>query len=143
MRETLEIAGGGLGPVPPCTLELRPFSVFIGPQGSGKSLVAQVLYFFRALPGLAQFVLAALARPSARRPSTEGLVRELLDGLRSPDRAFAGFANPSASLHWTQEGTAKPLGIGLDSRNRRTRPDKHLRAYVEQMLQETAQGKRS
>jgi hypothetical protein len=64
MKETLEIAGGGLGPVPPCTLALRPFSVFIGPQGSGKSLVAQVLYFFRAMEGHA--AEAAIFVPTER-----------------------------------------------------------------------------
>jgi hypothetical protein len=135
MKETLEIKSGALGPVPACTLEIRPFSVFIGPQGSGKSLVAQVLYFFRALPGLTGFVMAALARQPARRPSAERVVRELLDGLRSPDRAFAGFANPSASLRWTQDDAALPLGLGLDSRNARTRPDQHLKTYVEESME--------
>jgi len=34
--ETLVIEKGSLGPVPPCRLEIRPMTVLVGPQGTGK-----------------------------------------------------------------------------------------------------------
>src|SRR5215510_1486272 len=61
------ISGGALGPVPACELQIRPFTVFVGAQGSGKSLVAQTLYAFEELPYLMGYVM--LERGANRRDS--------------------------------------------------------------------------
>ena len=58
-------------------------------------------------------------------------MRRLLDRLRSPVRAFAGFANPSVTLRWTDRPGAGTLSVGLYEANRRARPDQHLRRHLE------------
>lgn len=102
-RDVLGIESGALGPVPRCKLDIRPFTVFIGKQGSGKSLVAQVLYLFEELPWLVFF--ASLERGSGRH-SDEKLFQWILDRLRSSDRAFATFANKNVHVSW-QRGSTK------------------------------------
>jgi hypothetical protein len=94
-----EIVSGALGSVPRCELEIRPLTLFIGPQGVGKSLVAQVLYAFEELPFL--MYAATVERGSARK-STIDVFRWLLDRLRSSERAFATFANPKVNIRWTR-----------------------------------------
>ena len=48
-KETITIQGG-FGPIQaieaPVTLEIKPLTVLIGTQGTGKSLISQILYFF-------------------------------------------------------------------------------------------------
>lgn len=93
------ISGGALGPVPVCELQIRPFTVFVGAQGTGKSLVAQTLYAFEELPSLMAYV--STRRGTARRDSVE-LFRSILDQLRSSERRFGAFANPNVNISWQQ-----------------------------------------
>jgi hypothetical protein len=130
--ETLVVERGSLGPVPPCELEIKPMTVFIGRQGTGKSLAAQVLYFFRALPSLVDVDLAESSKP----PTDEELVRSLLDRLRSPERAFAGLADPSVTLRWTERPNAQTVSVGLCRANGRARPDRHLRERLHELRED-------
>jgi hypothetical protein len=115
--DILTIAGGDLGPVPACELEIRPLTVFVGAQGTGKSLVAQTLYAFEELPYL---MGSASAERGARRKSSSELFGSILDRLRSTERRFGTFANRSVSITWQRsplsgEGPAPdewPLGAG-------------------------------
>lgn len=97
------IATGALGPVPKCDLEIRPLTLLVGRQGTGKSLIAQVLYLFEELPFLMR--VAAAERGATKRNSEE-LFRWVLDRLRSRDRAFATFANKNAQVQWTPSAVA-------------------------------------
>lgn len=97
--DTFQVTSGDLGPVPPCKLEIRPLTVFIGPQGSGKSLVAQTLYAFEELPYL---VARAGGERGASTKSGEQLFRWILDRLRSSERTFATFAQPRIHVRWTR-----------------------------------------
>lgn len=106
--DELAIVEGSLGPVAPCKLEIRPLTVFVGQQGTGKSLVAQVLYAFEELPFLTQYVLSREAQEApteARR-----VFSHVLDNLRSSDRRFAAFASEHLEVQWTRsspwEGTS-------------------------------------
>ena len=90
--DRLRITDGALGPVPRCELDIRPLTAFVGRQGTGKSLVAQVLYFFEELPFLVPFVEST--ERGAAKWETPRLVRWVLDQLRSHERAFATFASP-------------------------------------------------
>ncbi|MBC7225910.1 MAG: ATP-binding protein [Thermoflexales bacterium] len=133
-NETLQIRQGVLGPIrefPPGGLKLFPFTLFIGKQGTGKSLVSQILYFFRNLPFLVQFYRAGLG-PEA---GPETIVRSALDELRSAQRAFAVFAKPSVSIEYIPPDGRKGLGIGMDRRNRRIVPHKRLREEIESLIQ--------
>lgn len=99
--DRLVISAGALGPVPACELEIRPLTVFIGAQGTGKSLVAQTLYAFEELP----YLMAQVATErGARQRSSLELFRSVLDRLRSSDRRFGTFAHPKVSIAWQRSG---------------------------------------
>ncbi len=132
-NEILQIRRGTLGPIrelPSEGLKLYPFTLFIGKQGTGKSLVSQILYFFRNLPFLVRFYRAYLG-PEA---GPEAIVRNTLDGLRSARRAFAVFADPSVSITYISPDGRKELGIGMDRRNRRIVPHRDLREEIENFI---------
>ncbi|MCC6552169.1 MAG: AAA family ATPase [Polyangiaceae bacterium] len=123
--DTFRITDGALGPVPRCDLDIRPFTVLVGRQGTGKSLVAQMLYFFEELPFLVSFVEAT--ERGAREAETREILRWILDQLRSHERAFATFAHPSVAVAWERsapfewpehEGTWA-LRLSMNKKNRR------------------------
>jgi hypothetical protein len=91
------ISGGALGPVPACELEIRPFTVFVGAQGTGKSLVAQTLYAFEELPFLMAYV--SIERGASLRDSV-ATFHTILGRLRSSERRFGTFANPDVTIAW-------------------------------------------
>jgi hypothetical protein len=95
--DVFTISGGALGPVPACELSIRPLTVFVGAQGTGKSLVAQTLYAFEELPFL---VGQASTVRGARKKDSSEILRSILDQLRSSDRRFATFANPNVYITW-------------------------------------------
>jgi len=134
--DKFRIVSGALGPVPECELDIKPFTVFIGQQGTGKSLVAQVLYFFEELPFLSTFVEAS--EEEAELWDERKIVRYLLDRLRSSNRAFATFANRTVTISWTRSaqmsGLAVPspgaLGFTAQAANRVINPKPPLREFV-------------
>lgn len=73
--------------------------MFIGPQGTGKSLVAQTLYSFEELPFLMYY--AAAQRGAAKKDEAQ-LFRWILDHLRSSQRSFGTFANPKVTVRWSR-----------------------------------------
>jgi len=96
--DVFRIKSGALGPVPRCTLDIRPFTVFIGRQGTGKSLVAQVLYFFEELPFLAPFIEGT--QRMAKKWSPQLITTWVLNQLRSSQRDFTNFAQPKVQIDW-------------------------------------------
>lgn len=97
--DKFEIVSGALGPVPKCELEVRPLTVLVGPQGAGKSLIAQVLYALEELPFLVD--VAKNVRGSAKL-TNEQLFDWVLSHLRSPERKFGVFASPNVNVRWTR-----------------------------------------
>lgn len=90
-----------LGPIAgPITIEPKPLTILIGEQASGKSLVAQVLYFFRGLRGL----LGRIYTPElvAEKKWHDKAVRTLLDNLRGVP--FGYFAQGTATLRYRNGG---------------------------------------
>jgi hypothetical protein len=123
--------------VPECELDIKPFTVFIGQQGTGKSLVAQVLYFFEELPFLSTFVEAS--EEEAKEWDERRIVRYLLDRLRSSNRAFATFANRKVTVSWKRSiqiggllAVPPPgaLGFNAQAANRVINPTPSLREFV-------------
>ncbi len=130
-RSILRIEKGQLGPVaktPDEGIEIRPFTLFIGKQGTGKSLVSQLVYFFENLPFLSKY-FAARVEPQATATT---IIRRALDSLRSANRAFATFAAPSVTITWHATADEQPLSLSMDRRNRRVRPAKALEQRVEE-----------
>src|ERR1035437_5585589 len=77
-------------------LILKPMTVFIGKQGTGKSLFSQIIYFFRNLPYLIKYQQAGINLDE--KVTDAWLIRLALDNLRSRRRAMAVFADPRATL---------------------------------------------
>ena len=135
--DSLRIVSGALGPLSPCTIAVKPLTVLVGPQGSGKSLVAQLLYFFEELPYLATFADAEVT--GSRRPTADAIVRLVLDRLRSHERAFATFANPTVEVTWSRalkynvDGVQHPGPFGLKAHrgNRVVTVNAKLRGLVD------------
>lgn len=102
-HERLIISGGTVGPLKPCTLEIRPLTVLLGQQGTGKSLVAQLLYLFRHLPTLIPYCEASLA-PGHERSDTN-LLEAALNGMRSRDGQFSAFLEmkQQVDMAWTSD----------------------------------------
>jgi len=69
-KEKIEFESG-FGPFQtiPIKLDILPLTVFIGPQGTGKSLISQLLYFFRD----AEYLLAQLSEREDVRRMVEGV----------------------------------------------------------------------
>lgn len=117
LRELLFVEKGSLGSIPACTLDIRPLTVLVGQQGTGKSLLAQALYFFRECGPLvreADAINRIIERSLPDRPhraSTDLSTKHVryllglaLDSLRSPYRRFAVFANPKVTLRYASLG---------------------------------------
>lgn len=101
--ENLQITGA-LGPIrelPHGGMEIRPFTIFIGKQGTGKSLVSQLAYFFRNLPFLVRYHESRLG-PDADESE---IVNTILNNLRSAGGEFSTFADMPSEL------TTKPVAI--------------------------------
>ena len=114
---------GSITQLPDNGLEIKPLTVFIGKQGTGKSLVSQFAYFFYNLP-----YLVAYQQESVRKLApSEVLVRIILDNLRSDKRAIAVFADPSVSIGWDN------FKIHLEQRNRQIRPNDDLKQHIDKI----------
>src|SRR5262245_31486001 len=95
----LTISQALLGPIRPCTVEVRPFTVLIGKQGTGKSLLSQILYFFENLSYLMPYYGATLAASgsAADRPH---IVQAALNNLRSSGQPLSTFMDNATTLEW-------------------------------------------
>ncbi len=127
--DVLSIKGklGAITTLPPKGLEIRPFTLFIGQQGTGKSLVSQLAFFFENLPFLLAYVEAERGE---QEPQV--LLRYILDGLRSRERAFGVFADPSVTVCWRSPLHAKKLCFHMDCRNRQVTPWRALSDYIQE-----------
>jgi len=123
---------GQFGPLQtPLRWEIKPFTLLIGPQGSGKSLLSQFVYFFRNWHFL-------LAKHGEATGSPETLVRSIVERLRSGRRAIAGaFLDVTHRLVYQDEdGTPPELAISMNPTNRRIAPVGHLSKILEEWLQD-------
>ncbi|MBI5572434.1 MAG: ATP-binding protein [Desulfomonile tiedjei] len=92
-----------LGPIKHLEIEPRPLTILIGEQASGKSLAAQVLYFFRGLKThLAKVYTDELA---AHRRGEDLAVSMALSRLRGVSIEY--FANGTATLQYRCRGSQK------------------------------------
>jgi hypothetical protein len=125
---TIDIQNGGkLGSIkhlPQNGVEIKPLTVFIGKQGTGKSLLSQLAYFFHNLPYLVSYQVALDRKDN----SAQSIIRTVLDNLRSDKRAIGVFADPSVTISW------EDFTIRLDQRNRQISPNKALKKYVESII---------
>jgi hypothetical protein len=119
-----------LGPIGRLEIKPRPLTIIIGEQASGKSLVAQMLYFFRGL----ESHLARIFSPDLVEQTNwpDVAVRRILDGLRGVP--FGYFANGTAKLQYrdpVRHGMASEWGLSVRNANRTVRVQKGLREEME------------
>ena len=127
-NDVLKIRQGTLGPIqelPDEGLVMQPFTLFIGKQGTGKSLASQIVYFFRNLSFLMKYYDARLGPDAA----DEKIIQKALDDIRSSGRAFATFASPKVTIDWSGE-EVRNLSLGMDNVNRQINPHVNLINHV-------------
>ncbi len=135
--EILRIAKGKLGPIQQdCELEIRPLTVFIGPQGTGKSLVSQLLYFLRD----ARYLLAKYSGNKV----DQSAVRKVVEGLRTGDasgRPLASFlTTPSARVEYRSGNSATRI-LSIHKSTNQIRPLGTFRKEVTEWFNAWLSGK--
>jgi hypothetical protein len=136
IQETIEIKGH-LGPIrainSPLKLDISPLTVFIGPQGTGKSLISQLLYFFRD----AEYLIST----HSKQDSPEKSVRKIIESIRSGEsskRAFASFVmDKQVDLQYTTTKAEQPQvnwDISCYEINRQLKPKRHFKKAIESWL---------
>lgn len=129
MGETLILEK--LGPIGHLEMKPRQLTVIVGEQASGKSLVAQMLYFFRGLKSH----LARIYSPDLLEQKNwpDVAARRILDSLRGVP--FGNFANGTARLRYRlkSESTGRDIvwTLSVNATNRRVRASKELRTQME------------
>ncbi len=128
MQETLILEK--LGPIGRLEIKSRPLTIIIGEQASGKSLVAQMLDFFRGL----ESHLARIFSPDLVEHQNwpDSAARRILDSLRGVP--FGYFANGTAKLQYRdpfRNGVATDWRLSVKNSNRRVRVQKGLREEME------------
>jgi len=131
MAEKLVITPNRLGPVKG-SFEIRPFTLFIGKQGTGKSLVSQLLYFFRNLPYLVRYYET---RPGM---SNEKIVRDALEHLRSDKRPLfnvfkSSHTGTSINYYPSEPFEGKKWQIRVQFSEEKQFEEGELAAYVNQI----------
>lgn len=124
---------GGLGPLKagePIQLNIKPLTVFIGPQGTGKSLLSQLLYFFRDIEYLLSHYFS--------QEGPDATVRKVVEGIRAGEltnRALASFLT-TPKVHVQYNSDEEELKeIAFYQSNRRINPLSPFRRSVEKWLQ--------
>lgn len=138
-QETLQISGH-LGPInatkTPLNLEISPLTVFIGPQGTGKSLVSQLLYFFRD----ARYLISTYSKQDGPEIS----VRKVIEGIRSGEkskRSFSSFVKDSVEIQYVSEAINQgkhDWSITCYESNRTIRPKSGFNRDIKSWLMEIA-----
>lgn len=138
-RETISVEGG-FGPIQatssPLNLEILPLTIFIGSQGTGKSLISQLLYFFHD----AEYLLSNYFN----QQGIDSTVRKVIEGIRVGEltnRALASFLTTSRvniKHKIDQEENGKTLTtqsqIALYQSNRKINPLGSFRNQVDNWL---------
>ncbi len=141
MREKEKLIVRNLGPLKEVIIEPRPLTIIVGEQATGKSLIAQLLYFFRGLEEL--FARIFNSELCSGKDWPEKVIRNLLDDLRGI--SFAYFANGTADIQYSFYSNKKRKNwhIKIYSQNRVIRPLKkgHLIAQLKEWTQLWEQAK--
>jgi len=119
-------------------LDILPLTVFIGPQGTGKSLISQLLYFFREV----EYLLARLPD----RKNANSVVRRMVDGVRAGEktsRAFAPFLTENVvHITYTRQYENQIDAVTLErtlsflKNEYKIKPLNHFKTEVETWLQQ-------
>ncbi len=130
MDETLIIER--LGPIKKLEIKPRPLTMIIGEQASGKSLVAQSLYFFR---GLQQHVARVYRPKLVSSPTWQNeAIKSILDSLRGV--SFGYFANGTGNLRYQNRQTGADWEISVDERSHLVTVKENLKDTMSEWVKE-------
>jgi hypothetical protein len=120
-----------LGPVGKLEIEPRRLTLLIGEQASGKSLVAQLLYFFRGL----EYQLARIYNPDLvlQEDWHPRAVKMILDGLRAVP--FEVFSNGTACLTYTPESAKQTWEVTVGGPDGAVRLSDNLSEQLEKWVE--------
>ena len=141
---------GTIGPIqkiPEGGLEIAPFTVLIGMQGTGKSILSQMVYFFRNISFLSRYYTLRSDEyddESAQEKKTDltdnqykQLVRKCLNSLRSKSSTFLSLlGGEEAKIMWPDGSsnsyslTIKRYEAGTNPKSIQVTPNKYLKAYI-------------
>ncbi len=132
-QESITITGG-LGAINaidnPIKLRIAPLTVFIGPQGTGKSLISQLLYFFHD----AKYLLSHYFN----QESPDATVRKVVEGIRAGEltnRALASFlTTTNVRVEHISHDTARK--ITFYKSNRKINPNAAFRKEIDIWFQQ-------
>lgn len=110
-----------LGAIEEAEIEPKQITVVIGPQASGKSLIAQSMYMFRGLKALLAMKYNIKMKYYADWHDT--VIREIADDLRGVP--FGYFANGTATIQFNG------MKASIYTSNRRVHAQKKLRKQIE------------
>ena len=136
IEESISIEGH-LGPIrainSPLTLKISPLTVFIGPQGTGKSLVSQLLYFFRD----AQYLIST----HSKQDEPDISVKKVINGIRSGENSSGEFSSflmgNSVNIQYLKNNPKKPdfdWAITCYDSNRKITPISNFKKQIESWL---------
>ena len=117
MTEKLTIEG--FAGIEHMELDLRKINILIGPQATGKSIVAKLLYFFRSLPTTHVLKWARVSQelpaPTVEEVSLEEFKRHFPQTTWGNREACVRYdrGEQSAQLSWSRNGTRHAAGLSL------------------------------
>jgi len=98
------------------SLDLRPFTVLVGEQGVGKSLLSQFLYFFRDAPYL--FFKYSSKAPLRGESLTSWIIDRLRSGTATSQSLSSIISTPTVSVKHEFGGVARSISIHRERRPR-------------------------
>jgi hypothetical protein len=141
---------GTIGPIqktPEDGIEIAPFTVLIGKQGTGKSILSQLVYLFRNIDFLSRYYTrpgSEYEEESAQEKKTDltdnqykQLVRKCLNSLRSKSSTFLSLlGGEETKILWPDNSstsfslTIKRYEAGTNPNSIQVTPNKHLKAFI-------------
>ena len=125
---TIEVVSGRIGSIRAGqSIVLRPLTLLLGEQGTGKSLISQLAYVFSNLDFLLQYEEARLG-PGA---SAKKLLKNVLDNIRDGDALFRSLIdrNNFTNICWKEEG-ADVICFEIEPRRGSIKMNSNMRKLV-------------
>lgn len=125
----MKVEVSNLGPVHRAEIDLRPFTLFVGPNNAGKTWVAYALYGILGYHGWRRYLEECVEGSSPRYPTLETLVEQVLEkGNTSID--LRGWAEEHTELyinHVAEAFTQRWIGDFMNTQNPTLFADSEIR----------------
>ncbi|MBP0019839.1 MAG: ATP-binding protein [Cyanobacteria bacterium SBLK] len=136
-EETITIEGdlGEIQALEPLKIDIAPLTVFIGAQGTGKSLISQFLYFFRD----SEYLLTKNYEQKTPEASVRNIINDIRSGQRE-GRSLTSFINSdTVSISYSQKSKneqIKKQRIGLYKKGDKINPLEPFKREIDKIFKE-------